>query len=97
MLAFYVFKNAYKLGIPNLEPSEMSRLNSMGYRAKGSKLFKIIVKENRAKSGFRDVSIRVPSRISVWEFVIWVQKNVPTAIGIVSPNGSHYSGSYRQS
>ena len=85
ILSYYVLvKNAYKLGIPELEPSEIERLNNQGYPAKVSKLFKIRVEEKRAKSGFREVSIRVPSRIRVWEFNLWVRDRVPTAIRIIT-------------
>lgn len=91
MLLYYVFvKNAYKLGLPELEAAEIERLNNQGYPSKVSKLFKIRVKEQRAKSGFREVSIRVPSSIRVGEFVIWVKSNVPTATEIISPNGRRY-------
>ena len=91
MLRYYVIvKNAHKLGIPELDSSEIERLNNQGYRAKVSKLFKIRVKEQRAKSGFREVSIRVPSSIRVGTFVIWVERNVPTAIQVISPSGGRY-------
>lgn len=91
ILRYYVLvKNAHKLGIPELDSSEIERLNNQGYRAKVSKLFKIQVKEPRAKSGFREISIRVPSSIRVGTFVIWVKRNVPTAIGVISPSGGRY-------
>jgi len=91
MLLYYVFvKNAYKLGLPELEAAEIERLNNQGYPFKVSKLFKICVEEKRAKSGFREVSIRVPSSIRVGEFVIWVKRNVPTAIRVISPSGQRY-------
>lgn len=91
ILLYYVLvKNAHKLGIPNLESSEIERLNNQGYPTKVSKLFKIRVKEQRAKSGFREVSIRVPSSIRVGTFVIWVKRNVPTAIGVITPSGVCY-------
>jgi hypothetical protein len=76
--------------MPELDSSEIERLNNQGYRAKVSKLFKIQVKEQRAKSGFREVSIRVPSSITVNTFVIWVERNVPTAIQVISPSGRRY-------
>ncbi len=91
ILSYYVLvKNANKLGIPELEPSEIERLNHLGYPTKVGKLFKIRVKETRVKSGFREVSIRVPSSILVCEFVLWVRDHVPTAIRIVSPSGGRY-------
>lgn len=91
MLRYYVIvKNAHKLGIPELDSSEIERLNNQGYPTKVSKLFKIQVKERRAKSGFREVSIRVPSSIRVGTFVIWVKRNVPTAIQVISPSGGRY-------
>ena len=91
ILRYYVLvKNAHKLGIPELDSSEIERLNNQGYRAKVSKLFKIRVKEPRAKSAFREVSIRVPSGVGVWEFRFWVERNVPTAIGVITPSGSHH-------
>ena len=91
ILLYYVLvKNAHKLGIPDLESSEIERLNNQGYPTKVSKLFKIRVKEQRAKSGFREVSIRVPSSIRVGTFVIWVKRNVPTAIGVITPSGICY-------
>ena len=86
ILSYYVLvKNAHKLGIPELEPSEIERLNHLGYPTKVSKLFKIRVEEKSAKSGFREVSIRVPSSIRVWEFRLWVRDHVPTATKIVTP------------
>jgi hypothetical protein len=89
ILLYYVLvKNAHKLGIPEIESSEIERLNNQGYPTKVSKLFKIQVEEKRAKSGFREVSIRVPSRIGVGTFMIWVQHNVPTAVGVITPSGS---------
>ena len=90
LLYYVIVKNAHKLGIPELDSSEIERLNNQGYRAKVSKLFKIRVKEQRAKSGFREVSIRVPSSIRVGTFVIWVERNVPTAIQVISPSGGRY-------
>ncbi|MBA2748506.1 MAG: DUF91 domain-containing protein [Tatlockia sp.] len=97
ILLYYVFvKNAYKLGLPELESSEIKRLNNQGYPTKVSKLFKIRVKEQRAKSGFREVSIRVPSSIRVGVFVIWVQHNVPTATEVISPSGSHHMGFFHK-
>ena len=91
ILLYYVLvKNAHKLGIPELESTEIERLNNQGYPTKVSKLFKIRVKEHRAKSGFREVSIRVPSSIGVGTFVIWVKRNVPTAIGVITPSGVCY-------
>jgi len=91
ILLYYVLvKNAHKLGVPELEPSEIERLNNQGYPTKVSKLFKIRVKEHRAKNGFREVSIRVPSSIRVGTFVIWVKLNVPTAIGVITPSGVCY-------
>ena len=91
ILLYYVLvKNAHKLGIPDLESSEIERLNNQGYPTKVNKLFKIRVKEQRAKSGFREVSIRVPSSIRVGTFVIWVERNVPTAIGVITPSGICY-------
>lgn len=91
ILRYYVLvKNAHKLGIPELESSEIERLNNQGYPTKVSKLFKIRVKEQRAKSGFREVSIKVPSSIRVGTFVIWVKRNVPTAIQVISPSGGRY-------
>ena len=91
ILLYYVLvKNAHKLGIPDLDSSEIERLNNQGYPTKVSKLFKIRVKEQRAKSGFREVSIRVPSSIRVGTFVIWVKRNVPTAIGVITPSGVCY-------
>ncbi len=90
ILSYYVLvKNAYKLGVPDLKSSEIERLNNQGSPVKVSKLFKIRVEEKRAKSGFREVSIRVPSSIRVWEFERWVGERVPTAIGIITPSGSH--------
>ncbi|MBW4636846.1 MAG: DUF91 domain-containing protein [Gloeocapsa sp. UFS-A4-WI-NPMV-4B04] len=86
ILSYYVLvKNAHKLGIPELESSEIERLNHLGYPTKVSKLFKIQVEEKRAKSGFKEVSIRVPSSIRVWEFRLWVRAHVPTATKIVTP------------
>lgn len=86
ILFYYVLvKNAHKLGISELESSEIERLNHLGYPTKVSKLFKIRVEEKRAKSGFREVSIRVPSSIRVWEFRLWVRDHVPTATEIVTP------------
>ena len=97
ILLYYVFvKNAYKLGLPELESSEIERLNNQRYPTKVSKLFKIRVKEQRAKSGYREVSIRVPSSIGVGIFVIWVQHNVPTATEVISPSGRHYMGFFRK-
>ena len=97
ILLYYVFvKNAYKLGLPELESSEIERLNNQGYPTKVSKLFKISVKEQRAKSGYREVSIRVPSSIGVGIFVIWVQHNVPTATEVISPSGRHYMGFFHK-
>lgn len=91
MLLYYVIgKNAHKLQLPELAHSEIERLNNQGYPTKVSKLFKIRVEEQRAKSGFREVSIRVPSSIRVGTFVIWVKRNVPTAIRVISPSGSRY-------
>lgn len=91
ILLYYVLvKNAHKLGIPELESTEIERLNNQGYPTKVSKLFKIRVKEHRAKSGFREVSIRVPSSIGVETFLIWVKRNVPTAIGVITPSGVCY-------
>ena len=90
MLYYVIVKNAHKLGIPELDSSEIERLNNQGYPTKVSKLFKIQVKEQRAKSGFREVSIRVPSSIRVGTFVIWVERNVPTAIQVISPSGGRY-------
>ncbi|AFY85646.1 endonuclease NucS domain-containing protein [Chroococcidiopsis thermalis] len=96
ILSYYVLvKNAHKLGIPELEPSEIERLNNLGFPNKVSKLFKIKVKEERAKSGFREISIRVPSSINVSTFVSWVERNVSTATGVVSPNSRHYLVRYR--
>lgn len=95
ILSYYVLvKNAHKLGIPELEPSEVERLNNQGYPNKVSKLFKIRVEEKRAKSGFREVSIRVPSSIRVGEFCHWVPDHVPTAIGIITPSGINYGVRY---
>jgi hypothetical protein len=95
-LSYYVLvKNAHKLGIPELESSEIERLNNQGYRAKVSKLFKIRVEEKRARTGFREVSIRVPSSIQVWEFHWWVSDRVPTVIGIITPNASRHYVRYR--
>lgn len=91
MLLYYVFvKNAYKLGLSELDAAEIERLNNQGYPSKVSKLFKICVKEQRVKSGYREVSIRVPSSIRVGEFVIWVKSNVPTAIEVITPSGRRY-------
>ncbi len=91
MLSYYVLvRNAHKLGIPELGYSEIERLNNHGYPTKVSKLFKIRLEEQRAKSGYREVSIRVPSSIRVWTFVFWVQHNVTTAIGVISPNGAYH-------
>lgn len=96
ILSYYVLvKNAYKLGTPELESYEIERLNNQGYPAKVSKLFKIRVEEKRAKSGFREVSIRVPSSIRVWEFSLWVSERVPTAIGIITSTGSSQYVRYR--
>ncbi len=98
ILLYYVFvKNAYKLGLPELESSEIARLNNQRYPTKVSKLFKIRVKEQRAKSGFREVSIRVPSSIRVGVFVGWVQSNVPTATEVITPSGRHYGGFFPKS
>lgn len=97
ILLYYVFvKNAHKLGLPELAPSEIERLNNHGYPTKVSKLFKIRIKEQRAKSGFREVSIRVPSSIRVGTFTIWVQHNVPTAIEVISPSVMHYMGFFHK-
>jgi hypothetical protein len=96
ILSYYVLvKNAHKLGVPELESSEIERLNNQGYRTKVIKLFKIRVEEKRAKSGFREVLIRVPSSIQVWEFFWWVSDRVPTAIGITTPTGSRRDVRYR--
>ena len=46
--------------------------------------------EERAKSGFREISIRVPSSIRVWDFYNWVEARVTTATVIVSPTGGRY-------
>jgi RecB family endonuclease NucS len=96
ILSYYVLvKHAHNLGIPELKPSEIERLNNLGFPNKVSKRFKIKVKETRAKSGYREISIRVPSSINVGTFVIWVQQNVSTAIGVVSPTGGrNYAGFY---
>ena len=91
ILRYYVIvKNAHKLGMPELDSSEIERLNNQRYPTKVSKLFKFRVKEQRAKSGFREVSIRVPSSIRVGTFVIWVKRNIPTAIQVISPSGGRY-------
>lgn len=85
ILSYYVLvKNAHNLVIPELETCEIERLNNQGYPTKVSKLFKIRVEEKRAKTGFREVSIRVPSSIRVWEFNLWVRDRVPTAIRIIT-------------
>lgn len=92
ILLYYVLvKNAHKLGVPELELSEIERLNNKGYPNKVGKVFKIQVKESSAKSGYREVSIRVPSSIRVGDFVIWVDKRVPTATGVISPSGRRYT------
>lgn len=92
ILSYYVLvKNAHKLGIPELEPSEIERLNNLGFPNKVSKLFKIRVKETRTKSGYRDISIRVPSSIGVWDFHWWVKAHVPTAIETITPSGRRHS------
>lgn len=97
ILLYYVFvKNAHKLGLPELESSEIERLNNQGYPTKASKLFKICVEEQRAKSGFREVSIRVPSSIRVGDFAIWVRCNVPTATEVISPSGRRYLGFFHK-
>ncbi|MBE9190479.1 DUF91 domain-containing protein [Gloeocapsopsis crepidinum LEGE 06123] len=91
ILSDYVLvKNAHKLGIPELELSEIERLNNQGYPSKVSKVFKIRVEENRAKNGYREVSIRVPSSIRVGTFVIWVDKRISTAVGVISPTNGKY-------
>lgn len=96
ILSYYVLvKNAYKLGVPELESTEIERLNNQGYPAKVTKVFKIRVEEKRAKTGFREVSIRVPSSIRVWEFTLWVSERVPTVIGIITPTGSRRYVRYR--
>ena len=81
---------ADKLGIPELEPSEIVRLSSQRHRAKAAKTFKIRIKDKSSRDEFRYVSVRVPAKIGVYEFVTWVQNNVPSAIEVVSPNGRHY-------
>ena len=94
-LAYYVLiRYANKLGIPELEPSEIVRLSSQRHRAKAAKIFKIRIKDKSSRDEFRYVSVRVPAKIGVYEFVTWVQNNVPSAIEVVSPNGGHYLAHY---
>ncbi len=92
MLSYYILvRNAHKLGLPELEASEIGRLNNQGYPIKVSKTFKIRVAEKRARSGFREVSIKVPSSMQVGIFMFWVGHKVPTAIEIITPNGTRRS------
>lgn len=85
-LSYYVFvRHAHKLGIPELEPSEILRLSSQRHRAKPSKVFKI-----RLKDKDKYVSVGIPAKIGVNEFVLWVKDNIPNTIEVVSPNGCHY-------
>lgn len=91
ILSYYVFvRCAHKLGIPELAPSEILRLSSQR-RTKGAKVFKIRLQEKNARGEDKSVSVRVPSQITVGDFCWWVQENVPTATGVVSPNGKYYT------
>jgi hypothetical protein len=89
-LSYYVLvRYAHKLGIPELDPLEVLRLSSQRHRAKGAKVFKIRIKDKILRDD-RYVSVRVPAKIGVYEFVIWVGNNLTSAIEVVSPSGSHY-------
>lgn len=69
-LSYHVLvRYAHKLGIPELEPSEILRLSSQRHRAKAAKAFKIRIKDKSLKD-YRYVSVRVPAKINVHEFVI---------------------------
>lgn len=90
-LSYYVLvRYAHKLGILELEPLEVLRLSSQPHRAKASKLFKIRIRDKSLKDELRYVSVRVPAKINVNEFVGWVGNNLSNVIEVVSPSGRHY-------
>lgn len=87
ILDYYVrIRCGHKLGLPNLTVEEIAGLKYSGGITKG-KIFKIITDETTEKGNSKLVSVRVPARITVIDFIHWVNKSVPTARGIITPNG----------
>lgn len=87
--AYVRVRYAYKLGLPEVPPNEVQRQHFQP-GAKGSKAFKIVLRATTAKGTARQVTVRVPAKITLRDFYAWVYKNIPTAIGIITPNGCSY-------
>lgn len=82
-------RHAHKLGLPDV-PAEELILSTARFKAKGSKVFKVGL-QTKPNSKDKYVSVRVPSSITVFQFGSWVERNIPTAHKIVTPNGRSYS------
>jgi len=81
---------AHKLGLPAVAPSEV-KLKYFQPAVKGSKVFKIMLRETTTSGTAKQVTVRVPAKIRTMDFYTWVYANIPTAIGIVTPNGRSYN------
>ncbi|MBC7973041.1 MAG: hypothetical protein H7Z11_23450 [Verrucomicrobia bacterium] len=49
------------------------------------------IRETTAKGTSRQVTVRVPAKITIADFYAWVYKNMPTAIGNIKPNGCSFN------
>ena len=87
--AYVRVRYADKLGLPAVPPSAVQR-QPFQPSAKGSKAFKIVLGATTANGTARQVTVRVPAKITRRAFYAWVYKHIPTAIGIINPNGCSY-------
>lgn len=83
-------RHAHKLGLPDLVP-EASETSYFRASAKGAKAYKIILLYTTVSGTRKQVTVRVPASIKTMDFYSWVYENVPTASGIVTPNGVSYN------
>jgi hypothetical protein len=89
LIDFYV-RNKYAQSLDIRELTVQEKIDNLHRNGKPSKIFKIRMNPVVRTNNYKYVLVKVPSKITIAQFMYWVIKNVPRASAILTASGKSY-------
>jgi Endonuclease NucS len=89
LINFYV-RNKYAQSLDIRELTVQEKIDNLHRNGKPSKIFKIRMNPVVRTNNYKYILVKVPSKITIAQFMYWVIENVPRASAILTANGKSY-------
>ncbi len=89
LIDFYV-RNKYARSLDIRELTVQEKIDNLHRNGKPSKVFKIRMNPVVRTNNYKYILVKVPSKITIAQFMYWVINNVPRASAILTASGKSY-------